>query len=872
MGETVDRFRVILFGGPRLEDSEGLPAGDGFATRKCVAVLALLAATSERFVSREWLAETLWPDEDPEWQRRRLRNELALLTRVLGADALIRQGRSAVGLAPFISVDVREFQEALASAEKAKPNEAVACFTTALRLGNEDLIPGQYDDPIVELRESLREQWWEALARYLRVAGRTCDFSEVAQWRQVAARRDADRARELPGDTTTDIVSRVELWTAVPRYNASFVGRAEEREFLRQWLATPERRLLTITGPGGVGKTRLIAEAFSEAHFLSLAGIREEGLVIRAIEAALSGLIVKAEGNKQNDTSELLILDNAEHVVGTVAEHIGDFLFRFPQFRLLITSRARLEVESEEELPVAPLPPSESRKLFLDRARTTRASFPDSQEVHAICGLLDGVPLALELAAARALTLQPAQILDQLTDRLNFLIGRRRDVPGRHQSVRATLEWSADLLPAELRRFFERLSVFAGPFSLEAAEAVCGGKLPALNALEALRCHSLLTVESGRDGEFTELRFRLLGILRDFGQEGLTPAERDSASEQMARWYGARVRQAADALHQRDVRPALDTIRGETENLCAALRWLTWKRRWEDLERFAGDVERLVFSLPGFGPIWAVLQEAVAAADEDAPPWLLCHAGGIALHYGAYAEAERLLIRAEVRCRERGERSCIQRVRDLRAYTALRIFDFPRATELLDEAEAEYEAEGNGARLAHVRNLQALVAAAQDQLNQAVELHRHSHRLYIEAGKRGAAAYVDHDLSIALIRLGDAEAARTHLRRALETFLEREEREGVAFCLEAGAELATTLGEPLLGARFLGTADRIREDAHLPLPPYDVRLQEPMRRTLQAALTAETYEMAFTEGKALEFAQGAQSLNEFLGAVGARPL
>lgn len=344
-----------------------------------------------------------------------------------------------------------------------------------------------------------------------------------------------------------------------------FFGREEELAQLEDWLveASGESpRLITLTGPGGCGKTRLALQfarsqvAGGQWHvvYVPLVGLVKAESVPEAIRERFgyrTGSDADALDSVRNAIRErptLVVLDNFEHLVDDGAPIVEALLQSSESVRILVTSRQRLNLLAETELPVPPLPtphrpgtPEEvarypSVRLFLDRVKKVRPQFAlDDENVHAVvalCEFLDGIPLALELAAARAGLLSPSQLLAQLEDRFDFLATRQKDVPERHRTLRTAIEWSYLSLEPERQKFFRKLTVFRGSWSLEAAQYVAGEKR-ALDFIEDLRDKSLLVpVPAG-----AEIRFRILETLRSYGAELLTEAERKEAAAAHVRFY-----------------------------------------------------------------------------------------------------------------------------------------------------------------------------------------------------------------------------------------------------------------------------------------------------------------------------------------------
>ena len=357
--------------------------------------------------------------------------------------------------------------------------------------------------------------------------------------------------------------------TNLPFPPTTFFGRETEIDAIAALLRRGQARLVTLTGPGGIGKTRLALSAARRllddfpdgVWFVELAAIVDAELVAEAIATALR---VRVSGGAAaltplrgalEDKRALLVLDNFEQVVAAAAL-TNELLLACPEVKVLVTSRVPLHLRAEQEYPVAPLslprrqpPPTleqvtqyEAVRLFIERAQAVRPDFEVSNAsapaVAEICHLLDGLPLAIELAAARARLLDPESMLTRLEKRLSLLTGGPRDMPERQRTLRQTLAWSYDLLPPQEQALFRRLAVFAGGFTLEAAEAVSvdSSGLDALEGVERLVEQSLLRQATGEAGP----RFGMLETIREFGLEQISlHSDEDAAARRAHATYYA---------------------------------------------------------------------------------------------------------------------------------------------------------------------------------------------------------------------------------------------------------------------------------------------------------------------------------------------
>ena len=517
--------------------------------KKTGALLALLALTPGRPRPREEVLDLLWPDVDFDEARNRFKQVVFRLRKQLEPEgvapgSVLSLGRTHLGLAPGHQSDVALFEQQLRqAASTADLQKRAQHLQAALALYQGELCPGFYLDILLTERERL------------------------AMLAQGARERLA--ALEALGTAGDEGVPARKLIRTENR----FFGRQSEKQHLHHLLK--KHRLVTLLGPGGTGKTRLVQELQANlpgAHFVSLSTLRNGASISDTLvtnlalpdspEPALVRLKIAFA-----HTPTLLILDNLEQLVESGgAEAIAQLLETVPTLQLLVTSRLRLNLPQECVCSLAPLSEGHAIALFLDRVQLAKSTFEATEENAAIiaelCRRLDGLPLALELAAARVSVLTPAQILERLSRRFDLLSDKRRDREERHASLRAALDWGWSLLAPDVQSFFARLCVFRGSFSLEAAEAITQEPL-ALDYIQSLVDASFVVPEAEH--------FRLLETLREYGLEKLDNVARATLSHAHADYFLACTAHWRPLLNGGEFVRGIQLFKQGHENLLAAI-------------------------------------------------------------------------------------------------------------------------------------------------------------------------------------------------------------------------------------------------------------------------------------------------------------
>jgi predicted ATPase/DNA-binding CsgD family transcriptional regulator len=693
----------------------------------------------------------------------------------------------------------------------------------------------------------------------------------------------------------------------------TLVGRERSVAEAAALLRRDDVRLLTITGPGGIGKTRLVqavasatADHFADGVvFVPLQSVRDPGHVIGTIARSLGlfdgegdleqRLVAHVEGRRL-----LLVVDNFEQVVDA-APSLAALVAVSPSLKVAVTSRTRLRVSGEQELPLGPLTQDDAVRLFLARALAVRPDFrPDDADLDAIAGIcnrLDCLPLAIELAATRVKVLSPTTMLERVERSLELLTSGSRDAPSRHRALRDTIGWSVDLLDDDEKALFRRLSVFAGSCALEAVEEVCGGDLDTVGSLVD---KSLVRA----DGE----RFGMLETIREYAGELLEASAEAEETRRAHAAHSLRFAQAAAAgLATSGQAKWRTTLEADHNNLRAALRfsldagdaatalnlcavlWRFWFERgylsegrlWLDealalpsevssvraralsgngvLAHYQGDYDRSEQLCQDAFDLFRSLDDVRGVAEAQTGLALVRRARG------DYSEAERLFREAQTAYESLGEEAGIARALDRLALHFVVLGHDDQARPLFERSLVLFRQLGDAHGialslygLAVTRSAGAEIAARA----QAVE----SLDILRAAGDRRTFAKVLWNLADIDADLGDTDAAAEHFEESLTLFIEFGDRWFSELVLESAAFLAAATGDDERAVRLLGAADKVLEAIGVPLMARLRARHDHVLAEARGALGDDRFAGAWEDGKRLPIS----ATVELVGAVSTR--
>jgi predicted ATPase/DNA-binding SARP family transcriptional activator/DNA-binding CsgD family transcriptional regulator len=947
---TLQTLQIQMLGDFRVSCDDREVPGNAWRLRTAQHLIKLLALAPGFCLHRDEIIDQLWPDLDPSSAGNNLRYTVHIARRVLGTlvtgDVIQRQGELiALCAEGGIETDVAQFEQHAARAHKSGgPDD----YQRAIALYGGDLLPGdRYEDWTVRRREALRETYLSLLFEFAEISESLGDVSgSIALLQQLTCldpaneeahvtlmrlfirygkrqsalrqyallqaglRQELDvdpdpTSQRLYQDILTaqielsmepdprEVLDEPDAAVAPGTHNlpislTSFIGREQEIRQLRNYLDSV--RLVTLTGAGGSGKTRLAIEVarglvdrFPDGVWMAdLSSSTCFDDLLKTVFDVLETIVERDRSpldtlvDTLRDRQLLLLLDNCEHLPEDCALLVTTFLRSCASLRVLATSRTRLQVEGEfvwqvpslavpvvsSEQSVERLREIESVQLFIERATFVRSDFrlagSNARAVSQICQHLDGLPLAIELAAARVTMMTPEQLSSRLTDSLRLLSSNSRMATPRHQTMRTTIDWSYNLLPIPVRTLLHRLSVFSGGWTLEAVESVAAGdgiyEQDLLDMLSELVDRSFVVVEA-EDGQ---ARYRLLETVRQYAAEHL---EASGEGPQTRHKHGGYLLALTEASQKDSTGPvravSLKRVERELDNLRAALRW--------SLE---GDSIELGLRLgAALGDFWfvngrqsegrswlsALLAHPSSGAPEvaDLRATVVAAAFILAYRQGDYSAALTLAESCLELHRERGDQRGIAWALSSLAMPVGELGDLDRSETLLEESLALSRELNDPYSTARALDTLGELNRAKGDFERARAYYTESLELFNQLDAKPHIAIVLHNLGQTALALGDPSGAMTQLRESLSRYQDLGHTYGRISCLSGIAGAASLSGDPAQAVRLFGAVHALRELNSVTADAADRIQQQKYLDSLCSTLGQNAFDAAWEAGRSL---------------------